>query len=195
MLLISILTVAGCATESAKVDSPVMTALRPEIKVLGQRNWVVIAEAAFPVQSRQGIKVMSVDADIPELVESVELVIEETHHVKPRIYVTTEIDQVSYDYAPGVKNYQKELKAALHEREVIRLDHEMLLQMLKTTTKDYQVLVIKSRTALPYSSVFMELGSGYWDNESESILRDTIEKKLTPVDPAVTETAETPQIP
>jgi len=39
------------------------------------------------------------------------------------------------------------------------------------------VLVIKTRTAMPYSTVFVELGSGYWDAESEAALRTNMEKK------------------
>ena len=36
---------------------------------------------------------------------------------------------------------------------------------------------MKTEMALPYSSVFLELGSGYWDSESETFLREAMEKK------------------
>jgi hypothetical protein len=49
--------------------------------------------------------------------------------------------------------------------------------MLNDASKTYRVLVIKTRSALPYTSVFMELGSGYWDAESESALREVIENE------------------
>ena len=118
-----------------------------------------------------------IDADIPDLVDGIEQVIEEKHHVKPRIYVTSEIGNVDYDYAPGVKNYRKELQHALHGREALALQNDMLMRMMGDTSKTYRVLVIKSRTALPYSSVFMELGSGYWDAESEDVLRRNMEQR------------------
>jgi len=154
-----------------------MGTLRHELNYLGARNWIVVAEAAFPIQSRRGLRVIQIDGDIPNVVDGVEQVIEEKHHVKPRLYVTTEIGSVPYDYAPGIKNYSKQLKEALHGRETIQLDNAMLMRMLNDTSKTYRVLVIKTRTALPYSSVFMELGSGYWDAESESALRDVMDKK------------------
>ena len=150
--------------------------MRNELGYLGARNWIVVAEAAFPIQSRRGLRVIRIDGDIPNVVDGVEQIIEEKYHVKPRIYTTTEIDHVDYDYAPGIKNYRKELDEALHGREAVRLDNSMLMRMLNDTSKTYRVLVIKTRTALPYSSVFMELGSGYWDAESESVLRTEIEK-------------------
>lgn len=165
----------GCASESDNAR-PWKSAVRKELAYLGANNWIVVAEAAFPVQSRRGLRVINIDAEIPDLVDGIEQVIEEKHHVKPRIYVTSEIGHVKYDYAPGVKQYREELVTALHGREKISLDNDMLMRMLNDTTKTYRVLVIKSRTALPYSSVFMELGSGYWDADSESVLRNDMDK-------------------
>ncbi|MFK7910402.1 MAG: hypothetical protein AB8F34_07340 [Akkermansiaceae bacterium] len=168
------LLLAGCAGNGDS-SRPWKKTIRNELAHLGARNWIVVAEAAFPVQSRRGLRVIHIDADIPDLVDGIEQVIEEKHHVKPRIYVTSEIGKVEYDYAPGVKHYRKELETALHGRETLKLNNNMLMRMLEDTTKTYRVLVIKSRTALPYSSVFMELGSGYWDAESEVHLRNVMD--------------------
>ena len=65
----------------------------------------------------------------------------------------------------------------MHGRETVQLDHAMLMRMLNDASKTYRVLVIKTRSALPYTSVFMELGSGYWDAESESALREVIDNE------------------
>ena len=168
-------TLTGCAS---KVEpQPWVGNLRHELGSLGARNWVVIGEAAFPVQSRQGLKVIQIDADIPEVLEAVEDLIEEKHHVKPRVYVTAELENVPYDYAPGVRAHKKKLKESLHGRETVSLDNNMLMRLLSDTSKSYRVLVIKTRTALPYSTLFIELGSGYWDAESESVLRASMEKR------------------
>ncbi|MCP5535177.1 MAG: hypothetical protein H7A51_02960 [Akkermansiaceae bacterium] len=174
--LVLLVALAGCSSTSESTQ-PWIGTLRHELNYLGARNWIVVAEAAFPIQSRRGLRVVQIDGDIPEIVDGVELVIEEKHHVKPRLYVTSEIASVPYDYAPGIENYRKQLKIALHGRETVQLDNAMLMRMLNDATKTYRVLVIKTRTALPYSSVFMELGSGYWDAESESALRDVMDRK------------------
>lgn len=172
-LLVSILLI-GCAGQSDPAK-PWLGTLRHELSHLGARNWVVIAEAAFPIHSRRGLSVIELDGEIPDVVDAVERVIEEKCHLKPRIYVATEAASVPYDYAPGIKVYRKDLETALHGRETVRLDHKMLLRMLGNVNQTYRVLVIKTRTALPYTSVFMEMGSGYWDAESESALREVIE--------------------
>lgn len=166
----------GCVTSSKK-SQPWLGTIRSELGYLGARNWVVIGEAALPIQSRPGLRVIQVDADIPEVLDGLEQVIEEKHHVSPRIYLTSELDKVPYDYAPGVKEHRTDLEKALHGRETVRLDNEILMKLVNDTSKSYRVLVIKTRTALPYSSVFVELGSGYWDADSEGALRKNMEAK------------------
>ena len=41
------------------------------------------------------------------------------------------------------------------------------------------VLVIKTKTSLPYSNIYIELDSGYWNSESETVLRKSLEAKDT----------------
>ena len=170
-----VLCLSGCGGES-KSSRPWLGTIRHELGYLGARNWIVIAEAAFPTNSRRGLRVIQIDAEIADVLEGLEDVIEEKHHVKPRIYVTREIEKMPYDYAPGVEAYREDLKKALHGRETVRLDNAMLMSLINNTSKSYRVLVIKTRTALPYSSVFVELGSGYWDAESEAALRKSMEE-------------------
>lgn len=173
--LIACMLMTSCVDRSE--PKPYLGVLRNELGYLGARNWVVISEAAFPIQSRRGVRVVQLDADIPDVLEAVEDVIEEKHHLKPRVYVTEELDNVPYDYAPGIRAHKKKLEECLHGRETVRLDNAMLMSLLNDTSKTYRVLVLKTRTALPYSSVFIELGSGYWDAESEAALRRNIENK------------------
>lgn len=165
----------GCASH-VEPEDPWKDSIRNELGYLGARNWVVISEAAFPIHSRRGLRVIQVDADIPEVLEGLEEVIEEKHHVKPRVYVTKEVGEVPYDYAPGIKAHRKDLEAALHGRETVQLDNDILMKLMNNTSKTYRVLVIKTRTALPYSSVFVELGSGYWSADSEVALRKKMEQ-------------------
>ena len=176
ILLLLIVLLSGCVGNTDRAR-PWLGTLRHELGYLGARNWVVVAEAAFPIHSRRGLSVVQLNGEIPDVVDAVERVIEEKSHVKPRLYVATEAASVPYDYAPGIKNYRDQLEEALHGRETVQLDHAMLMRMLNDASKTYRVLVIKTRSALPYTSVFMELGSGYWDAESESALREVIENE------------------
>ena len=51
------------------------------------------------------------------------------------------------------------------------MDNRSLTLLAHSDASKYAVLVLKSKTALPYSSVFIELDSGYWDRDSEDRLR------------------------
>ena len=48
---------------------------------------------------------------------------------------------------------------------------------MEDTSKTFEVLVIRTNTALPYTSVFLELQPGYWNADSESALRDKLERQ------------------
>jgi len=173
--LCSLTILTGCVDSSRQ--KPWTGTVRHELGFLGARNWVVIAEAAFPIQNRSGLRVIQVDDDIPAVLDGIEDIIAENHHVKPRVYVAAELASVPYDYAPGVNAYKKSFEEALHGRATVKLDHQMLMGLLADTQKSYRVLVIKTRTTIPYSTVFVELGSGYWDAESEAVLRTEMEKR------------------
>ena len=52
------------------------------------------------------------------------------------------------------------------------LPHEELISRIDESAKVFDVLILKSTLTLPYTSVFLELGCGYWDDGAETRLRD-----------------------
>lgn len=149
-------------------------AVSREIDALGIQNWIVIAESSFPVVSRRGIRTVVVNAEIPELVDFVVNDLERSENVTPTFNTARELAFVSNDRAPGIDQFRKELNTALHGHQVRQLDHRSLVLLTQSESAKYVVLVLKSRTALPYTNVFIELDSGYWDRDSEDEMRETI---------------------
>lgn len=154
---------------------------------LGYRNWIVIAEASFPAHSRPGVSQVNADAEIPEVVDYVLNALEKTQHVKPNIYLTREMRSVENDVAPGIDVLKAQIKEALHGHESTEIDQQSLLTLIESAQSSFDVLVIRTNTALPYTSVFLELQPGYWDAESEKQLRQRISRermeKLAPAAP------------
>jgi len=146
---------------------------------LGYRNWIVIAEASFPAHNRSGIRQVNASADIPEALDYVLKALERTENVRPQIYVPRELRSVENDFAPGIDDLRKRLQSSLHGHETTELDQQSLLTLLEDANRSFDVLVIRTPTALPYSSVFLELQPGYWDVDSESRLRERIERERT----------------
>jgi L-fucose mutarotase/ribose pyranase (RbsD/FucU family) len=148
-----------------------------QVGQLGYRNWIVIAEASFPAHSRPGIRQVTAAVDVPEALDYVLKTLEQSENVRPQVYVTREMRAVENDFAPGIDDLRKRLQAALHGHETTELDQQSLLTLLEDANRSFDVLVIRTNTALPYSSVFLELQPGYWDVDSETRLRDRIERE------------------
>ena len=142
---------------------------------LGYRNWIVIAEASFPAHSRPGVHQVPAPVGVPEALDYVLHALEQTEDLHPQIYVTRELRSVENDYAPGIDELRKRLKSSLHGHETTELDQQSLLTLMEDANRSFDVLVIRTQSALPYSSVFLELQPGYWDADSEARLRERIE--------------------
>lgn len=153
------------------------TAVEVQTAQLGYRNWIVIAEASFPAHNRPGTRQINAYEPIPVVLDEVLRVLERTEHVRPRIYTPRELRAVENDFAPGVDEYRTVLDGALHGHEVTELDQDSLLTLVQDAQKSFDVLVIRTTTALPYSSVFLELQPGYWDGESEQRLRADMQRR------------------
>lgn len=146
--------------------------IQNEISAMGAQNWIIIAEPAYPAPSKSGVISLIVDRSTPEVTSAVLNAIESQGHVTPKIFVTRESSNLSESYAPGIKRYRNQLKTALGGRNSIELPNEALQLSVEDASNSFKTLVIKTQTALPYSSIYMELECGYWDGESETALRN-----------------------
>lgn len=161
----------GCGGSRDTAPPPWGEVVSREVNALGIQNWIIIAESSFPVVSRGGVRTLVVDAEVPELVDYVVNHLERSENVTPSFNTARELPFVSNDRAPGIDQFRKDLKTALHGHEVRQMDNRSLSLLAHSDASKFAVLVLKSKTALPYSSVFIELDSGYWDRGSEDDLR------------------------
>lgn len=184
-ILFAVLTllVQGCGTFGGD-QSSWKGEVRRHTADLGFRNWIVICEASFPAHSRSGIHQVHADSDIADVLQYVMQEIEQTQHVVPNVYLTRELRSITNDVAPGIDEHREKVQNILMGRETVHLDQESLMTLLTDANRSFDVLIIRTDTALPYSSVFLELQPGYWDAESEQKLRERIanerKKSATP---------------
>lgn len=174
-LIFAPLMLAGCGYMQPRENW--RDALAMQTGRLGYRNWIVIAEASFPAHSRAGVRQINSNEEIPTVVDEVLRTLEQTEHVTPRVYVARELRAVENDYAPGIDEFRRQLQASMHAHETTELEQQSLLTLLEDTTKSFNVLVIRTTTALPYTSVFMELQPGYWNSDSEARLREQLDRQ------------------
>lgn len=165
--------VAGCASSEGngwrnKVAS--------ELPVLGHRNWILIADSAYPAQSRAGIETIATGAEQIEVVKAVLGAVDNSKHVRAVVYLDAEMKYVSEKDAPGINAYRKELTALLGKRAVKRVPHEELIAKVDEAAKTFRILIFKTELTVPYTSVFLELDCGYWNLEAEQNLRQAIRR-------------------
>ncbi|MBJ07238.1 MAG: hypothetical protein CMO40_09025 [Verrucomicrobiaceae bacterium] len=183
LLLALLVTTAvnGCSgtggSRDSSRDKPWTRAIKKELQALGYRNWIVIGDAAFPVHSRPGVRTIVIDDEIPEVLAEVLEELERVQNVSPRIYLTRELGEIPVDRAPGIERHRRILERALRGYPAREMEFRSLSLLLEDSANKFTVLVFKTRTALPYAGVFIELDSAYWDSESERELRERLEKK------------------
>ncbi len=153
--------------------------LKSEIQALGYRNWIVVADASFPFYNRKGIRTVAAPVETPEVIAEIISTIDVTQHVKPHFYLARELPAVKNNLAPGINQFRQELKTSLAGYKPTELDEATLNRLLQGTSSSYAVLVIKTQTSLPYSAVFIELDSGYWDGDAERELRQQLNDKAS----------------
>jgi len=150
--------------------------LRKELPLLGHRNWIVVADAAYPLQTAPGIETICADADQVTVVKEVLAALAKTSHMKPVIFTDAEMKFVTEKNAPGIGAYRAALAGLLTNQSAQVLPHEQIIGKLDEAGKTFKVLLIKTPLTKPYTSVFFQLECGYWNAESEQQLRDAMKE-------------------
>jgi D-ribose pyranose/furanose isomerase RbsD len=172
-----VVALLSCGCASQRPETSWKDAVDLQAAQLGYRNWIVIAEASFPAHSRPGVRQVTTTAEIPEATDYVLNALEKTQHVRPNVFLTRELRSVENDFAPGIDRLREQIRSSLHGHEATEIDQQSLLTLLEDANRSFDVLIIRTPTALPYSSVFLELLPGYWDAESEDRLRERIQRE------------------
>jgi D-ribose pyranose/furanose isomerase RbsD len=146
--------------------------LAQELPALGHRNWIVVADSAFPLQISPGIEVVVSGEDHFAVLEKVFKAVDASKHIRPRIYLDKELTYVTEEVAPGIEACRQKLDGMLKGREIVPVLHEELIARLDQVARTFRILMVKTNLTLPYTSVFMELDCGYWKPESEAKMRE-----------------------
>jgi len=174
-ILITSILAAGC---SSIPGNSWRTKLAADLPVLGHRNWIVVADSAYPAQSRPGIETIATNADHLEVTKSVLETVDKAPHVRPTVYLDVEMKYVAEESAPGIDAYRKTLYSLLDKHPVKSIPHEQLIAKLDEAAKTFTILILKTDFTIPYTSVFIELDCGYWSTESERKLRRAMQETI-----------------
>lgn len=165
-----------CGTMIAQAQIGWQQKVQQQLPLLGHRNWIVIADSAFPFQTSPGIETIETGADQLAVVDYVLQAIKDSKHVRPLVHLDKELQFVSDKESPGADQYRKALQKRIAGLPTDSPLHADILQRLDEVGKTYHILMLKTRLTIPYTSVFLQLDCGYWSAESEAALREAMKQ-------------------
>jgi L-fucose mutarotase/ribose pyranase (RbsD/FucU family) len=148
--------------------------LRDRLPSYGHRNWIVVADAAYPAQSSPGIETVATGAGQVEVLEEVLDAVAASLHVRPIVYCDRELEYVAEADAPGVDRYRARLAELARHLDCRFPPHEEIISMLDRAGATFRILILKTTLAIPYTSVFVNLDCAYWTAEAERRLRASL---------------------
>lgn len=168
--------VMSCSQPAQHADEQVnwKQQLNKELPLLGHRNWILVVDKAFPMQSSSGMEVINTDENMLSVLKYTLEKINASSHVKPIIYTDREINYITEAQVSGSGDYKTQLKSALGKLPVQSLLHDSVFVKMDASSKLFKVLILKTNETIAYSSVFIQLDCAYWNSENEIQLRDAM---------------------
>jgi hypothetical protein len=164
-----------CSSESA---IPVSTlswkdGLKADIPLLGHRNWIVVTDMAYPLQTQQGIKTVHTNENYMDILDFIYREIEKAPHIKAAIYQDKELLYLNEKDAAGIDALREQMKTLFGDSRTF-VPHEELINRLDEVSRKFNVVILKSNLTVPYTSTFFELDCNYWDSVKEQALQQAI---------------------
>jgi hypothetical protein len=150
------------------------------LPLLGHRNWILIVDSAYPLQSAAGIQTIETGAGQLEVLHHVLTAIDGSIHVRPVISMDAELPFIPEQDAPGVSTYRTEVNDLLRDYTVDALPHDRVIANIEEASKHFNILVLKTNMTIPYTSVFIRLDCKYWSADAEQRLRAKMAAKPQP---------------
>ncbi len=152
------------------------TAFDQQLPLLGHRNWIIIADKAFPQQNAAGMETINTGENLLPVLKYVLQQVNASAHVKPIIYRDKELNFITEELAGGAGRFIKESGLLFNGQPVQTILHDSVFTQLSQASKLFKILVLKTNETIPYSSVFLQLDCAYWNAAKEASLRRSMTK-------------------
>lgn len=170
-LVVCVLFSACCnQAEKQEIKPDWQEVLQEKLPLLGHRNWIVVTDMAYPLQSKPGILTLFAEEPYEEVLAHVQQTLGKAPHVYAHVYQDQELSLLKDDLCPGIDLFRLQLKDVLSGSEVTAIPHEQLIARLDSASQLFQVVIIKTNLAKPYTSTFFELDCKYWNAEKQEAL-------------------------
>ena len=148
------------------------------VPLLGHRNWIVVADMAYPLQSGQGIRTLYAPEGYLDVLSYVKEAVDSAPHILAHIYRDKELEFITEDMVEGIDSLKKGIAAVCGD-EARSVMHEELISRLDSAGKLFNVVIIKTPLTVPYTTTFFELDCDYWTGDQQAALDALIEMNDT----------------
>lgn len=174
VLMLGLFLAVASLSLTAQTAAPWKTQVAASMPMLGHRNWILVVDSAYPLQTSPGIETIETNADQLDVVKYVLGTVNNSIHVRPLITMDSELRFVPDQDAPGVSAYRTAIATLFQAYKIDTLPHSNILARMDETSKEYHILVLKTTMTIPYTSVFIRLDCKYWSDEAEKRLRENM---------------------
>jgi D-ribose pyranose/furanose isomerase RbsD len=171
VLVIWVFVLSGLTAVAQQSSIEWQSRLTQILPLLGHRNWIMIVDSAYPLQSSSGVETIETNTDQMEVIRQVLSAINGSIHVRPIVYMDAELPYVPEKDAPGVSAYREGIKRVLAGQKITSLPHEQIIAKVDEVGKTFHIVVLKTTMTVPYTSVFLQLNCKYWSDEAEGQMR------------------------
>ena len=171
LLALALLCAPPLAHAQAAPPDPWKARVIEALPLLGHRNWILIVDSAYPLQTSPGVETLDTKAGLPYVLQFVLGAIDQSRHLRPDIFMDAELPFVPDQDAPGAAQYRANMADLLRAYPIQSLPHDRIIAMIDEAGRTFQVLVLKTNMTIPYSSVFIRLNCRYWSDAAEARLR------------------------
>lgn len=186
--------VAAAASPAAVESTGWQSKVSHDLTLMGHRNWILIVDSAYPLQSSPGVETFETNAEGLDVLRYVLGAVQGSIHVRPDIFMDAELPFVQEEDAPGTSAYRDSIAKIFDGVNIASEPHEQLIHEVDDSSRLVHVLVLKTRLAVPYSSVFIRLNCKYWGDDAEERLRAKMGVTVPPKEtaPPAESPAQTP---
>ena len=121
-------------------DTSWKTTLEQKLPLLGHRNWIVVTDMAYPLQTNPGITTLYAEEPYADVISTVDSLIGQAPHVFAHVYQDQEQTRLSEALAPGWDEYKESVSKVLGTDDVKLVPHEELIKRLLLIISDFYTL-------------------------------------------------------
>lgn len=137
----------------------------------GEGNMIIIADAAFPTLSHDGIDTIPMSVSSIEALKDVIASASAYGHIRPAVWVDHELMQLTDAQVPGIEKFRSRLHEVVGSDQINSNRSQSQLRSRVVKVADvHRVIVIKTPNRLPFSSIYVEFDNANWSAQQDSQL-------------------------